>query len=825
MSLLLFLDDSETGDHKSRGKLISSKRDGSQIQPSHESFGHSSTPMHLYTGGRKPAIEYQHSEGLEGQETPLNHNGEKYIALSPFTKNNADLSNAEDEKQTPVSIHKHYKELGQDKAHSVANNGHGSQERIANSFASSKQQDVPQESSFHSASHVQQDVESSGEKEKMPSQEISHVLKQPVLDSGQQQESHEQGNVLNDQRAATQNKFDNSMQLSVNATTLNNEKEVFNTSPHNYEQFKDESMAPRVSQNMQIASNALLSHSSDTMEFPKHSFNVEKEKLRNDAGSVFIPTDKIHDKVENLKDKQKGKNEKTSVDEFINSLKPGFSDKLPTDAAIQDQNVPEQQYKTIADVLGHDQGIEIRIRPAGNFINTPLKNSQNIITDSHPGDVVSSEQKLNEMSQRGAQQNDQDQRKTQAKGQETESSSMQSSASGKNDEEHEVMHEGKGSKKPSSAELNAVDSQKQNSENDRGTYPVDGSHEYSAAAMQNAPSQPETPSPQKQSDHEKQESGRKIGKQSSTTNAPQGQPSDSHQGERVADKNQFSSEGNTLMMSKEKPDASQTSIHQQPNPNKDDDRSSAGKQNHPQQIPGLSKPRPFLQGVRVHQPPENTPQTSDQEKQPAYEGEPVPVVDLSNIGQAGGADYGPTSNEALSYPPENAPEPSQPAPASQGESQPPGPVYDNEAIQGISEMSQRLDEKLMQQANSPGNGAGLDELSMSKAYTEEFPTENRKQGLEDEATMQARYQYENKAPTVQEKYDSEYDGDCLCPKKGKGGLRKLLGQCTQDLVMRKTKWVSGKSTCLPLCITISLRVSIFLFDRRVDLKSLLGGDL
>ena len=781
MSLLLFLDDSETGDHKSRGKLISSKRDGSQIQPSHESFDHSSTPMHLYTGGRKPAVEYQHSEGLEGQETPLNHNGEKYIALSPFTTNNADLSNAEDEKQTPVSIHKHHKELGQDKMHSVANNGHGSQERIANSFASSKQQDVSQESSIHSASHVQQDVESSGEKEKMPSQEISQTLK--------------------------------------------NEKKVFNASPHDYEQFKDESMAPRVSQDMQIASNVLLSHSSDTMEFPKHSFNVEKEKLRNDAGSVFIPTDKIHDKVENLNDKQKGNNEKTSVDEFINSLKPGFSDKVPTDAAIQDQNVPEQQYKTIADVLGHDQGIEIRIRPAGNFINTPLKNSQNIITDSHPGDVVSSEQKLNEMSQRGAQQNDQDQRKTQAKGQETESSSMQSSASGKNDEEHEVMHEGRGSKKPSSAELNAVDSQKQNSENDRGTYPVDGSHEYSAEAMQNAPSQPETPSPQKQSDHEKQESGRKIGKQSSTTNAPQGQPSDSRQGERVADKNQFSSEGNTLMMSKEKPDASQTSIHQQPNPKKDDGRSSAGKQNHPQQIPDLSKPRPFLQGVRVHQPPENTPQTSDQEKQPAYEGEPVPVVDLSNIGQAGGADYEPTSNEALSYPPENAPEPSQPAPASQGESQPPGPVYDNEAIQGISEMSQRLDEKLMQQANSPGNGAGLDELSMSKAYTEEFPTENRKQGLEDEATMQARYQDENKAPTVQGKYDSESDGDCLCPKKGKGGLRKLLGQCTQDLVMRKTKWASGKSTCLPLCITISLRVSIFLFDRRVDFKSLLGGDL
>ena len=787
MSLLLFLDDSETGDHKSRGKLISSKRDGSQIQPSHESFDHSSTPMHLYTGDRKPAIEYQHSEGLEGQETPLNHNGEKYIALSPLTKNNADLSNAEDEKQTPVAIDKHYKELRHDRAHSVANNGHGSQERIANSFASSKQQDVSQESSFHSPSHVEQDVENGGEKEKMPSQEISHALKQPVLNSGQQQESREQGKVLNDQRA-TQNKFGNSMQLSANATTLKNEKEVFNAAPHDYEQFKDESKAPLVSQDMQIASDALLSHSSDTMEFPKHSLNVENEKLRNDAGSVVIPTDKIHDKVESLIYKQKGNNEKGSVDEFINSLKLGFSDKVATDAAIQEQNVPEQQYKTIADVLGHDQGIEIRIRPAGNFMNTPMKNSPNITTDSDPGDVVhvSSEQKLNEMSPQGAQQNDQDQRKTQAKEHETESSSMQSSASSKNDGEHEVLHEGRGSKKPSSAGLNAADSKKQNSENDRGTYPVDGSHEYSAQSMQSAPSQPETPPPQKQFDHEKQESGRKIGKQSSTTNAPQGQTSDSRQEERVADKNQFSSEGNTLMVSKEKPDASQSSIQQQPNPKKDYDRLSAGKQNHPQQMPDSSKPRPFLQGVRVHHPPDNTPQTSDQEKQPAYEGEPVPVVDLSNVGQAGGADYEPTSNEALSYPPENAPESSEPAPASQGESQVPGPVYDNEAIQGISDMSQRMDETLMQQANSPGNGAGFDELSMSKAYTEELPTENRKQGLEDEATMQARYQYENKAPTVQGKYGSESDGDCLCPKKGKGGLRKLLLQCTQDLVMRKT---------------------------------------
>ena len=780
----LFLDDSETGDHKSRGKVISSKRDGSQIQPSQQGFGHSSTPTQLYTefsGGRKPAIEYQHSERLDGQETRLNHNGEKYIALSPFTKNNAALSNVEDEKQTPVSIHKSNKEPGQDKTYSVANNGHGSQEKIANPFASSEQQDVSQEPSLHSASHVEQDVENDGEKEKMPSQEISHVLKQPVLNSGQQQESHEQGNVLNDQRA-TQNKFGNSMQLSTNATTPKNEKEESNASPHDYEQFKDESKVPRISQDMQIASDARPSHFSNT-----NSFNVEKEKLGNDAGSVFIPTDKIHDKVENLNDRQKGNNEFSSVGESINAVKPGFSDKVPTDAAIQGQNVPEQQYKTIADVLGHDQGIEIRIRPEGNFMNTPLKNSQNIITDSHPEDVVSSEQKSDEMSQQDAQQHEQDQRKAPAKGQETESSSMQSSTSVKNDEEHGVLHEGRGSKRPTSAELNAVESQKQNSENYRGTYSVDGSHEYSTESKQNAVSQPETAPPH----HEKQESERKIGKESSTSNEPQGQgqgqASVSHQGERVADKNQFTSAGNALMMSKEKPDASQSSIHQQPNPNKEDDRSSAGKENQSQQISHSSKPRPFLQGVRVHRPPENTPQTSDQEKQPAFEGEPVPVVDLSNLGQAGGADYEPTSNEALSGPPEDAREPSEPVPDSQGESQPPGPVYDNEAIQGISEMSQRMDETLMQHANSPGNGAGFDELSMSKGYTEEFPTENRKQGLEDEATMQARYQYQKTAPMAPGKYDSEFDGGCLCPKKGRGELRKLLGQSTVDLVPRKTK--------------------------------------
>ena len=138
-----------------------------------------------------------------------------------------------------------------------------------------------------------------------------------------------------------------------------------------------------------------------------------------------------------------------------------------------------------------------------------------------------------------------------------------------------------------------------------------------------------------------------------------------------------------------------------------------------------------------------------------------------------GEDYGP-ENEELPIP---------------DASQQSRPVFDNEAIQGISDLSQREDAQVIQQSNSEspvspdgGMGLGYQDSSMPQAYTGETSKGQVQEEVEksgDEATMnQQHYSLENKEQS-QEKigtsltsnhYNTEPAEDCLCPKKGKSHI-------------------------------------------------------
>ncbi|XP_068706122.1 uncharacterized protein [Montipora foliosa] len=703
-------DDADSGDHKSRSKWsLSAKRDGSQVQPIQVGFSQSGSPLQVKTkvsDRRKPATGNQYFGHQSGhiKQPDVNNDGyysdkeeEKYIAWSPKTNGNGVQSNAEDEKKMPMSSHEDNKDLNspagtkEERKPSVVNNGHRSQDRVGD-----KQDDLSQQQSFKSASHVGKDNEYLREKEKMSSQRVTdNLLKRPMINQEPLRESSE------DEKATKGDAVEDSK-------------------------------------------------SSNAMELSQNSFNGGEEKLGKDVGSMAnIPNDKIHHTVENLNDKQKEYHEFSSFGEPLNA-KLGFSGKVPTDAVIQEQNIPEQQYKAIADLLGHDQGIEIRIRPSGRLMASDLKYSQ-------PKDVEQAEQNPNEMSAQEAQQYDQDQGKAPAGGKASYPSTMQGHTGGKNNE-NDMSHEQNGSETPGNGGGAQISRP--------------GSHELETetTSKPNAVNRPETTPPQKPStsNNEKQDPEQKVEKDYSTSNQPQAPASEiSQQGKNVEDKNQLLSENTTTALSKEKPDASEISAHGRPNPVKDDNTASTGKVDRPQQVSDSSNAHPLEQEISAHQAPKTKAQESDQEKEPDEAGEPVPAVDLNTIGNPGGADYEPTSNEAVSGPPEDASETMEPTPDSQAESQPPGPIYDNEAIQGVSELSQRLDQKIMQQANSPGTGAGFDELSMSKAYTGEFPSEKPKEGLLDDTTTRRKYpyQYQIPAPLTPTKYETEAGDNCLCPKK------------------------------------------------------------
>lgn len=589
----------------------------------------------------------------------------------------------------------------------------------------------------------------------MSSQGIEHdtAPKQPMLVPSGPRESKEQGNGLSDNYVTQGKKFSNSMHLPVNHAALNNVKdfgnEVSEPTVQESEQSKDKNgihtsssarPEPNISHENQSDSGAEVSQSSKQWKPSNYGNSIYggNENIGQTVGEVNqhfrqangridkgTMTSLPSDKTDNMDDR-KNQSRFSSVGESLRAAKPAFSEKMPTDVANQEPNVPQNQSKNFANGIGHNQGIEIRIRPGGIYIPKQFKTFQKV--ESRPDDMITAENKPVETSKQNFQHYDHDPGKTVFKGKESSPNTLQSPQNSKDDKQGSPLgqptwHEVKG------AQPIRNGSQKDNSQ---GSHSVKGQLDKSLASKYNpnAMNQFETSPQQKQSDKEKQDFGQTTGKESATSNhflSPT-----FHQGEKVDGTSHFSSKGNALSVSKEKQAENQSfKINEQGDPKKEDDSASTGKMNQAQQVSDSSKAALSSEETKVQPTPEgdkNENQESDQGQKSQEEGEPepVPVVDLNNASPANGADYGPANSQVFSGPVEDTRTPNQPDPDFQAESQPSGPVYDNEAIQGLSEMSQRADQNILQQANSASQegpdqrvGTGYDEMSMSKAYASE----------------------------------------------------------------------------------------------------------
>ncbi|XP_022803120.1 uncharacterized protein LOC111340522 isoform X2 [Stylophora pistillata] len=268
----------------------------------------------------------------------------------------------------------------------------------------------------------------------------------------------------------------------------------------------------------------------------------------------------------------------------------------------------------------------------------------------------------------------------------------------------------------------------------------------------------------------------------------------------VGDSHHVSTTGDALSMTKEKASFGIDSQRAEKNPKSLHDVGTTLHEKYPPQEELSSKPFASSKGQTLQSNgggERNEKQESDQE-QSSYEGEPVPMVDLNKGASMGGMDYGPANGEeSLSpgvdstmqnheggtgedYGPENEESPIADA------SQQSRPVFDNEAIQGITDLSQGEDARIIQQANSEGQagpdggmGFAYEDSSMPQAYTGETSKEQVQEEVEKnrgEAAMNQRHSssgLENKEQS-QEKietsltsndYTSEPAEDCLCPKK------------------------------------------------------------
>ena len=310
---------------------------------------------------------------------------------------------------------------------------------------------------------------------------------------------------------------------------------------------------------------------------------------------------------------------------------------------------------------------------------------------------------------------------------------------------------------------------------------------------------------QKLSDKEKQAFGQKEGATELTSSKLQGAYVE--HGERaegsVDDSHHVFKTGNAMPMAKEKPIAGIDTQKAEKNPKSQQDVGTAIQAKHPPQEQLSSKPSALSKGQAFQSNgggEGNEKQESDQEPS-SFEGEPVPMVDLNKGATLGGMDYGPANGEESPSPGEDSamqnheggigedygPENEElPIPDASQQSR---PVFDNEAIQGISDLSQREDAQVIQQSNSEspvspdgGMGLGYQDSSMPQAYTGETSKGQVQEEVEksgDEATMnQQHYSLENKEQSQEKSgtsltsnhYNTEPAEDCLCPKKGKSHI-------------------------------------------------------
>ena len=314
----------------------------------------------------------------------------------------------------------------------------------------------------------------------------------------------------------------------------------------------------------------------------------------------------------------------------------------------------------------------------------------------------------------------------------------------------------------------------------------------------------------KLSDKESQEQGEKPGEASAISNKLQG--SKSRHGEQADNSNSLSSiKGSALPMNKEKPTVEMNPQQVKANPKKEDDGGTTLQQKYPQQEHVLSKPTPAARGNKLHQTTEGTANgkpESDQ-GQPLEEGEPVPFMDLNKAGTLSGTEFGQANGEEFQGPREDTGMQNQPNGAA-GDGYGPGngevlaspseetqpmpdasqqsrPVYDNEAIQGISDLAHNEDQNILQQVDSEGQGgsygnmgAGYDDTSMTQAYTGESPrvsSEGKIGNNQDEVRQESnsslgsngrsRDRYNSEAHLTSDYYNTEPTEDCLCPKRGR----------------------------------------------------------
>lgn len=310
----------------------------------------------------------------------------------------------------------------------------------------------------------------------------------------------------------------------------------------------------------------------------------------------------------------------------------------------------------------------------------------------------------------------------------------------------------------------------------------------------------ETFTQQKLSDKEKQEFGQEQGASLPMSNKLQG--AFAHQvGGKVDNSYHGSMEGTSLSMTKEKPSNGMNAQQLEKNPKNQHDVGNTVQGKYPQQVQVSSKAAALGEEQNIHSTAEGERNGKQESEQgPSDEGEPVPMVDLNKGAAMGGIDYSPTNGEEFPSPGEDSAIQNHEGGAGEdygpenGESpmsdttQQSRPVYDNEAIQGISDISQREDEHIIQQANSEGQagpdggvGIGYDDTGMSQAYTGETsrgksqgeiePTEDesviKQQESNSSLGINGQSQEKSGARLASDYYNTEPDEDCLCPKKGR----------------------------------------------------------
>ena len=271
-------------------------------------------------------------------------------------------------------------------------------------------------------------------------------------------------------------------------------------------------------------------------------------------------------------------------------------------------------------------------------------------------------------------------------------------------------------------------------------------------------------------EEERHDQGREKGKASSTKIQFQGPAS--QQGNKVDDSRHSPNKVEALSADGGKPVDNHSPQPAQTSPNQGQDGESMSQQERPQNVHDSDKMSSSNEKPSSQNSPEgvkNDEHESDEGQPSREEGEPVPIVDLNKSGAMNGEDYGPAPNGEFSGPDESN--------SMQSHPQSPDPVYDNEAIQGLSEMSQRADQSVFQQQN-PGNQVGPDEsseigyddISSPQAYTGENVRDTPRQQKQNEAAIQERFrgqeQGQGQFGLTSDYYNTEPAEDCLCPKKG-----------------------------------------------------------